>query len=679
MSQADDGVSTPAPSGPVVNVAYTPRYRPLWNNLITQGGMLLSGLALLGLLTFGLFSVVAPRNNPYVDVIGFLVIPIILFAGLCLMPVGILFKSWRIRRKDPTQALRFRFPQIDLNDPSQRRVAKVFLIIGFVMLPIMAVSGYHGYHYTDSVEFCGTACHEVMSPQMFAFERSPHARVSCAECHIGSGAGWYVKSKLSGTRQVLAVMRNSFPRPIPPAITELRPARETCEHCHWPQKFFGSQLREIVHYASDEENTMRRIDMLLKTGGGDESFGSSEGIHRHMALQGSIEYVATDEFLQEIPWVKWTKPSGEELIYRSDGKPSSDPKPEGHARAIDCMDCHNRPAHKFQSPEKAVNVAMFARRVDPKIPYIKREAVKALLLPHETTEAAKATIGAEITRFYQENYPEFFASDRDAIYRAIDAIRDVYEHSFFPTMNVDWRTYPDNIGHLNSSGCFRCHDDHHVDQYGKPISHECGACHDFLNTAENGASPILERGHFKHPYPLGPDHQKLQCSQCHTGGYAPQPSCEGCHVDQQNLYAGTVSFLEELDVDLEPNIMFESASCSDCHDTSAPHDIELVSATCVECHDEDYAEILGQWLGDVADARSVAASSLAKLEESLRSRSLARNDSASAWLAKSQEIFARLEKSGGQHNPDLAVEAYEAISDGAEQLVAERTQVSGSK
>jgi len=641
--------------------------------------MLIAGMALLGLVTFALFSIAAPRDNPYVDVFGFLVIPGILIVGLVLMPIGIWFKSWRERRKDPSLALRFRFPKIDLNDPRQRRVAKVFMGIQFVLLPVLAVTGYHGYHYTDSVEFCGEACHGVMSPQLYAYSRSAHARVTCAQCHIGSGADWYVKSKLSGTRQVFATMFDSYPRPIPPAITELRPARETCERCHWPKKFFGSQLREIVHYASDEENTQWRVDMLLKTGGGDESFGSAEGIHKHMALEGDIEYVAIDEELQDIPWVRWTKPDGQVLVYRADGKPTSDPKPEGHSRTIDCMDCHNRAAHKFQSPQESLDIAMFAGRIDPSIPYIKREATKAMLSRHESTHAAKEVIGNELDSFYQENYPDFYASNRDAIYRAVDAIRDLYEHSFFPDMNVDWRTYPNNIGHMNSAGCFRCHTGNHVNQFGQTISKDCGVCHNFLTRAENGGESLWTRGEFHHPYPLGPGHSKLMCSQCHTGGFAPKASCEGCHVEQQSLYAGTVDYLDALEIDVEPNFMFELAECSDCHDTSEPHDIELVMETCVACHDEGYAEILTDWVDELAEARNEAAAALDRLEESLGARATTPGDSAAAWLGENREIFQRLAKANGQHNPLVAVDAYYAIAEGAEELTPEEVASQGAK
>ncbi|MEK7756170.1 MAG: NapC/NirT family cytochrome c, partial [Planctomycetota bacterium] len=365
---------SPTPPPPEPREPYRPKFVPLWNNVISYFGLFLTAMAILLLLTFALFTVVTRQANPYVDIVGYLVLPGILVLGSLIVPVGMFFKSWRLRRRDPSQKLSFLFPRIDLNDPAQLRAAKVVVGGTFLMLPVVVVSSYHGYHYSDSAEFCAKACHKVMEPQATTYEHSAHARVACAECHIGEGASWFVKSKLSGTRQVFATIQESFPRPIPPAITNLRPARETCERCHWPKKFFGAQLREIVHFGADENNTRRELDMLLKTGGGDESIGRAEGIHMHMALEGRLEYVATDVKVQDIPWVKYTDRAGNVWIYRSDGRPSSDPIPEGPVRQLDCMDCHNRPAHNFRSPEEAVDIFLDVGRIDTTLPFIKREA-----------------------------------------------------------------------------------------------------------------------------------------------------------------------------------------------------------------------------------------------------------------------------------------------------------------
>ncbi|MFQ5429627.1 MAG: NapC/NirT family cytochrome c, partial [Phycisphaerae bacterium] len=610
-------VAPPAADGAV---PYKPAVAPMWNNWITLFGLFVVSTSALALLTFGLFSLVSPSHNPYVDIVGYLILPGLLIAGLAAVPLGILFKSWRVRRHHPDQRLVFRMPRIDLNDPVQRRAAKYFLALIFVTLPIVAVSGYSGYHYTDSASFCAEACHSVMAPQATTYRHSAHARVPCAECHIGSGASWFVRSKLSGTRQVLAVWRDSFSRPIPPAITELRPARETCEHCHWPQKFFGSQMREIILFRSDEQNTRLQVDMLLNTGGGggDDPVGRRriQGIHKHVDPALKIEYVAVDDKLQEIPWVKVTDAAGNEAIYRSDGRPSSDPRPAGIVRGMDCMDCHNRPAHKFRSPQEAVDLSLELGWIDATLPYIRREAVALLSRPHPDRETAEAQIGLSIIEFYRTQYPDLWEERRASVYQAIDGIRRIYRRNFFPDMNVDWRTYPDNIGHLISPGCFRCHDGSHVNQHGEKISHACNTCHTFLNPIlSTGATSIVERGEFKHPMQLLGPHKKLRCSLCHTGGESPVDSCADCHERQEGFFGAKLKAFARFD--LKPGPMYGTVECEGCHDLSEPLTVEHVRTQCLDCHDDDekdYGETLVTWLADLGAARGRAEAAIGALE-----------------------------------------------------------------
>ena len=168
---------------------------------------------------------------------------------------------------------------------------------------VSAAGSYKAYEFTESGSFCGQLCHTVMSPEYTAYQLSPHARVACAECHVGAGATWFVKSKLSGSRQVFAAVFNTFPRPIPTPVHNLRPAQETCEQCHWPKKFYGGQLKVFTHYANDEKNTMRQVRMMIKTGGGDPATGAPEGIHWHMNIGNKIDYVAADEKRQVIPYI----------------------------------------------------------------------------------------------------------------------------------------------------------------------------------------------------------------------------------------------------------------------------------------------------------------------------------------------------------------------------------------
>ncbi len=497
----------------------------LCNNAISLFGLLIVALSLLLVITFLLFSIVTGKTNRYLDVIGFLVLPGVFVVGLLIVPIGVIRAHLRKRRG-------LRRWRIDLHEPHTRSALIVFAVVTFfVVLPTLAVLSYEGYGYTESTEFCATVCHTVMEPEGTAHANSPHARVTCAQCHIGEGAGWFVKSKLSGLRQVWAVWANSYKRPIPPAIRELRPARDTCEQCHWPAKFFGSQLKEIVHYSPNEENTRRVVRILLKTGGADESIGRVEGIHMHMLVSGSIEYVAVDEDLQEIPWVRYNTAEGESIVYRSDGKPSDAPPPPGIVRTIDCMDCHNRGAHHFRSPQAAIDLQMDAGMIDPSLPYIKREAVAALVGDYPDVPTAEREIERAISNFYRRKYPEIWETRRETIEQAIDRIQLVYRLNFFPKMRANWQTYPENIGHLISPGCFRCHDGLHVNDKGEAISSSCTTCHDFLTAIEEREGELRE-GEFVHSMSLL-HHEKLRCNQCHTGG--PLPLCYDCHATGKSL------------------------------------------------------------------------------------------------------------------------------------------------
>lgn len=498
---------------------------PVWNNFISLAGLFIIVAAIILLLTFGLFTIISPSANPYIDIIGLMVLPGILVVGMVLTPLGLVLRRRKLLRADPTLKLRLGLPRIDLNDARQRKAVTVFLALTLLMLPVLGVSGYHGYHFTETSAFCGLTCHTVMEPQYAAYEQSPHARVACAECHIGSGAGWFVKAKLSGVRQVLAVWLESYSKPIPPAITELRPARDTCEECHWPAKFFGSQLRTRVHFSPDEENSRREVRMMIKTGGADELLGRAEGIHWHMALERQIEYVAVDEGLQDVPWVRMTDPDGRQTVFRSDGRSHDEPPPAGIIRAVDCMDCHNRAAHLFRPPYESVDLFLDIGRIDSSLPFIKREAVALLTGKYADNDDAAARIRSGVKSFYEKEYPQIAASKAAAIEKAIVAIEDIYDHTFFPAMKVDWKTYPENVGHMYSAGCFRCHDGKHVSAEGVQISSDCSVCHTFFNKVEDEESTFTE-GPFTHSMNLFP-HPTLRCEQCHTGGRLPL--CRECH------------------------------------------------------------------------------------------------------------------------------------------------------
>lgn len=587
----------------------------LWRNPVTLIGAALGLFAALFIVSFLLLDVVLGQKNPYLGLFTYLVFPGVMVVGVLLSALGLWIARRRHRRQPESLRSVHYYPRINLNLASHRRAMLVGGLGTLLAIPLVGVLSYEGYHYTDSNEFCGLVCHGVMEPQYTAYLQSPHASVNCAECHIGSGATWYVKSKLSGVRQVLAVATDSFSRPIPPAIRELRPATETCRECHWPAKFYGDQLVTIDHFASDEDNTHRPLRMLVKTGGSDASTGPPSGIHWHMTLGFQIEYVAVDDHLQEIPWVR-TKDerTGEVRTYRSDGKPHTDPPPDGTRRVVDCMDCHNRPTHIFRSPDRAVDIAL---NVDPSLrslPFAKREATRALVQAFPSKADGLTGVVNALHTFYRDEMPEVWAARRADVDRLTKVAQEIYRTNFFPEMKVNWRTYPDNIGHKFFPGCFRCHEGQHVDAAGGTISHACSVCHEFLVPASaDDPNALVQSGQFKHPIPLEGSHAMLRCDRCHTGGVAPATTCEGCHTPQQQFRAGTLASLSAFGIAAEP--MMGTVDCEGCHDLTEPTNIETIDALCRDCHEDDEARFVGMLASWKREADRLLADAEAKTDD----------------------------------------------------------------
>jgi hypothetical protein len=360
-----------------------------------------------------------------------------------------------------------------------------------------------------------------MKPEYTAYLYSPHARVSCAECHVGSGADWYVKSKLSGAYQVYSVLFHKYSQPIETPVRNLRPAQETCEHCHWPKEFYSQ--KEVVknYFLSDEKNTEWWISLLMKIGGGNSESGPTSGIHWHMNISNKITYVATDSQRQVIPWVQSKRPDGTVVTYTStDGALSEEQLKSGEKRRMDCIDCHNRPTHIYRPSNESVNEAMTLGWVDPRIPSIKGTAVEALEKLYGTQDGAMDSIGIFIREQYVQQYPDAARTMKVNIDSAIECIKRIYSRNFFPEMHVSWKHYPNNIGHLYSPGCFRCHDGKHVGDNGKVLSRDCNTCHVILaqKLDHDNLRVSLSGVEYRHPVDIGDAWKQMNCSECHNGG-----------------------------------------------------------------------------------------------------------------------------------------------------------------
>ena len=450
--------------------------------------------------------------NPYLGILAWVVAPAILSFGILVFLAGLLIERRRRRTRAPEAIPEY--PRVDLNI---RRTRMILISTGaFLILFVTAsvIGSYQAYHYTESNEFCGTACHKPMHPEYTAYHVSPHARVDCVECHVGGGAQWYVRSKLTGSHQLYALITNKYPRPIPTPVENMRPATETCEQCHWPEKFFGTQLKVFNHFQYDETSTPQEVRLLVKTGGGSAASGLTGGIHWHMNLASEVTYIATDRQRQDIPWVRIKDRGGRVTEYLREGsKLTAAQIAAAPKRRVDCIDCHSRPAHNYVSPDRAVDRALLAGTIDRSLPFAKQQAVAVLSKEYSTTPQAVTAIARDFSAYYQKNYPAVVQSKSASIKRSSDTLRQIFQNTRFPEMSVDWRSHRDNVGHLYSLGCFRCHDDQHVSPDGKRISKECTLCHTVL-----GDTATAE---FQHPVDLG-DLRNFNCSDCHTGGTMSQ-------------------------------------------------------------------------------------------------------------------------------------------------------------
>ncbi|WP_298036511.1 NapC/NirT family cytochrome c [uncultured Desulfuromonas sp.] len=441
---------------------------------------------LLGLVLIdGIFHI----DNPYLGGFIYMVLGPAFMLGLVMVFVGLFF----LKGKEEVRLFTLEYLREHFTDETRfNRVRKLIFLGVFltgVNLFIIALLGYSGYHYLESNAFCGKFCHTVMNPEYTAYQNSPHSRVHCVECHIGSGATWFVKSKISGARQLAAVALNTHPRPIQTPVHGLRPAKETCEECHRPDKFHGDKLFVKNKYLEDEENTLNQTVLLMKIGSAGSGTEQPHGIHWHVAEENVITYKA-DHKRMVIPEVTLTRADGTQVVYRSEDAAAT-VEEEGHGtetREMDCVDCHNRPTHIYRSAEQALNEKITDGAIDRKIPYIKRQAMEAITQKYATQEDAEAGIDNHLRNWYRENLPEL---DQAQLNKSIAGTQEAYAKNVFPEMKIEWDTYVNHIGHGTDFdiGCFRCHDGMHESESGEVISADCDTCHAVL--AEDESDPEI--------------------------------------------------------------------------------------------------------------------------------------------------------------------------------------------
>jgi nitrate/TMAO reductase-like tetraheme cytochrome c subunit len=467
-------------------------FRVLGQNRLSQAGVVVTTATGISMVFLWIIEVLqGGHQHPYAGIILFLILPTVFVAGLLLIPAGYLLQR-RSDRKEGRAAEPP--PPIDLGSPKFRRVLTFVAIATFANATLVGFASYKGLEVMDSVGFCGEACHTVMAPELAAYKGSPHSRIGCVECHIGAGASWFVKSKLSGTRQVIAVALKTYSTPIPSPVHELRPARETCEQCHWPQRFTGDRVIIKRKYAEDEKNTLLTTVLVMHVGGANAQ--GSVGIHgRHLDSGSRISYTAVDERRQQIATVTYRDDAGKTVEFAStELKPTPAEVSNGETRSMDCVDCHNRPTHAFELPHRGLDREITAGSISRELPFVKKQALELLKVKYTSQEEATRAIADGLAAYYAATYPDLAKAKKAEIEAAVKAVQAVYLRNIFPNMKLDWGYHPNNIGHEDFPGCFRCHAGNHESKDGTSISADCEACHQVLAMEEENPEILTQLG-----------------------------------------------------------------------------------------------------------------------------------------------------------------------------------------
>ena len=488
-------------------------------NLTSLVGMVLAVTAAGLIIVFSAFEMISETEHAYLGLLTYFLFPGMLIVGLLLVPIG----AWMVRDKRRKSAIEGMasleeeippFPILNLNDPNKRHLLVFFSLATVLFVIIMAIASIQGFEFTESTTFCGELCHPVMTPEFTAWKNSPHAKVKCVECHVGPGSAWYVKAKISGMKQLYAILFHTYPETIETPIDNLRPARETCEQCHWPEKFSVARQKIFYHYAPNEDNTPRKIDMLIHIGGSPLA-ATANGIHWHISSE--VTFIARNQKRTDIPYIAVKDKNGKITEFMDTEKPlTKDEVAKANKRLMDCTDCHNRPAHIYRSPGESIDLNFVSNRIDRKLPFFKKVAVEVLNRPYKTKEEAQATISREIPAYYAKNYPQLAKEKEASINAALAVVKGIYQQNFFPAMKVKWSTYPNNIGHFYTPGCFRCHDDKHRSAEGRVISKSCDICHAVLGQVQENIPAGAVVNQFVHPVDIGNELFKTNCSECHV-------------------------------------------------------------------------------------------------------------------------------------------------------------------
>ena len=494
--------------------------RSLLRNRTSYAGMFLAAVGLVLILFTAVIGWLW-GNSSYIGLL------LLIFTGMVLLGGAfVLFGAWWNRRAgvEPVPEVR-----LNLNEPADRRKFYRYFFGGAVLLNVAVFMTYAGYRYSETSSFCGTLCH-TMTPKYVAYQSSPHAHIECVECHVGSGAQYFVKYKIAGTRQLVDLLLNNYPVPIPTPVESLRPARAVCEHCHWPEKFFGTKLVQLPYFHPDRTEH-RRTDHP----GGEDRWPDLPQHPLQPYLRGQ------EDRLRRGGPSGAGHPLGQRHPARRQHRGVPEPRLQGadqgvYRRGPD-LRLHRLPQPSdphLPLPGPGREHLAGGKSYSRDLPWIKKVAVEALSKPYPDGKQAHTGIRSTISGFYGRQYPELAKSRKDDIENTLTKVIGLYEKNVFPTMKVNWKTHVDNRGHKEWPGCFRCHDGRHATRNGKVLSQDCALCHTLPVRGPLQPLGIMSAGApgaaaSWHPLDLSGKHGRIFCNRCHQGGDPMPATCPGCH------------------------------------------------------------------------------------------------------------------------------------------------------
>jgi len=455
--------------------ALLPRLTANWITLLGSVIAATSGFAILVLLIIEIFT---SRANPYLSVFVVVLLPAMFALGLLLIPIGLYVD--RRRGRGPGDALQLAFETV-LKDRTARRRLLFFALATIINVALISIAGQKTISYIDSAKFCGTTCHPALQPEWDAWNRSPHSNVACVECHIGPGAISEAKAKWNGLHELYSFLTSKYDRPIVADADQLLPAKQTCEQCHAPKRFWPDRIKMFPHYTLDKDNTPKFNAMLLHIGGLNPRTQQYEGIHWHANPDNEVKFEFLDSERTKIGRITvFTKGR---IV--AEYLPAGTPQKALGVRTMDCIDCHNRPTHIFaETPKQAIDRALYLGALDAKMPFIAQVSVELLSQTSQPREGAEERFRTALAAAYQKEHPEV-KPDPAKLTEAASLLARIYLNNVYPAMNLGWNAHRSNLGHhaegVNNPGCFRCHDREReatqADGRKKKLGQECDTCH----------------------------------------------------------------------------------------------------------------------------------------------------------------------------------------------------------